>query len=175
MYVLGCYLEAFSITSNVSFRFLFQTTLTQQVITIVNNFHPDKDGTGQILVQGLKKKQPNWFNNTDHKSVDVQQIIAAFKDALSSNALIKASGSRIAILSLAIDALSSFTQAELIIMLGVTETDIRNASRYVLASCIQFEIVEHFSAALCIFYHYTLKENKTDCLILHHIISYYFF
>lgn len=89
-----------------------------------------------MLIQGLKRSQPNWFNNiTDHKSVDFQRIVAAFKDSLQSNALLKARESRIAILSLALDALSSFSQADLMKMLGVTETDMRNASRLL---CILF-------------------------------------
>ena len=82
-----------------------------------------------MLINALKRKQPEWFNNADHKSADVQRIVDAFKVSLHSNAMLKARESRIAILSLALDALSAFSQADLMKMLGVTETDIRNASR----------------------------------------------
>lgn len=97
---------------------------------IIEEWHPDTNGSGTCLVEKLKRECPQWFGTTPEIQGDISHVLSSFKSSLSCNKMIGDEPARVALTSLALAAFPKISQSELRILLGVTENDIRKSSRF---------------------------------------------
>lgn len=97
---------------------------------VIEEWHPDTNGTGMCLIEKLKHECPQFFDTTPEIQGDLEHVLLSFKTSLSCNKLIGDEPARVALISLARTAFPKITKTQLRDHLGVTENDIRKSSRF---------------------------------------------
>ena len=103
---------------------------------VIEEWHPDTNGTGMCLIEKLKRECPQFFGTTPEIQGDLAHVLLSFKTSLFCNKMIGDEPARVALISLARTAFPNITQTQLSDHLGVTENDIRKSSRFEAIHCL---------------------------------------
>jgi hypothetical protein len=104
-----------------------QASIGTAVTEVVNNFHPDRDGTGRQLIQYFERIHPSWFE-ANNETQNTQLLV--LKQLISNLRLIQKKESIISYLSLAVGLFPDLTQQYLMEQLGAKESEMKTAVRY---------------------------------------------